>query len=126
MLVLVGTFLFIIGYVSAHWPSGKNCVVLGAGVAHADENCRHQDATSSKWAEAQQQQLDMAGAAITTGLLYTDSNGEDPTTLTSGQSGHDFDRAWQYLRSVSEIKAQPQGSKQAAGHVEPKAGRTHA
>lgn len=121
VLVLVGTFLLLVGYAAVHWPSETSCAVLGAGVAHADEDCLHQDAISSKWAEAQQQQLMVAGAAVTTGLLYTDSNGEDPTTLTSEESGDAFALAWQYLQPASIIKGQPLGSKQAAGHVEPKA-----
>ena len=121
VLVLVSTFLFIVGYVTAHWPSGKTCTVLAAGVAHADEDCLHQDAISSGWAAAQQQQLTMAGATITTGLLYPDSNGEAPTMLTSEESGDAFTLAWQYLQPVSIIRGQPLGSRQAAGHVEPKA-----
>lgn len=120
VLVLIGTFVFIIGYVTGHWPGTKNCTVLGAGVAHADTNddCLHQDAISTRWAEAQQQQLTMSWATITTGLLFTEANGEDPTTLTSGQSGDAFDLALQRLQSNS---TRPQGSRQAAGHVEPKA-----
>jgi hypothetical protein len=123
VLVLIGTFVFIIGYVTGHWPGTKNCTVLGAGVAHADTNddCLHQDAISTRWAELQQRQLTNAEATVTTGLLYTDTNGENPTTLTSDERGSNFDLAWQYLQSVSTIKGQPLGSKQAAGHVEPKA-----
>jgi hypothetical protein len=123
VLVLVGTFVFIIGYVAGHWPSTKHCTVLAAGVAHADtnEDCLHQDAISARWAETQLRQLAIAGATVTTGLLYTDANGENPATLTSAEEGRAFDLAWRYLQSVSIIKGQPQGSKQAAGHVEPKA-----
>jgi hypothetical protein len=116
--------VFVVGYATGHWPSTKNCTLLGTGIANADtnEDCLHQDAISAKWAEAQQQQLQLAGARVTTGLLYTETNGEDPTTITSGQSGTEFDLASQYLRAKagSIIRDQPPG-RQAAGHVEPKA-----
>jgi hypothetical protein len=36
---------------------GQNCQMIGMGVAHADEDCLHQDAISTRWAEAQQRQL---------------------------------------------------------------------
>jgi hypothetical protein len=124
VLVLVGTFVFIIGYVAGHGPSTKHCTVLAAGVAHADtnEDCLHQDAISARWAETQLRQLAIAGATVTTGLLYTDANGENPATLTSGESGAEFGLASRYLRANagSIIRDVPPGQ-QAAGHVEPKA-----
>jgi hypothetical protein len=69
-------------------------MVLGTGIAHADpnEDCLHQDAVSAKWATAQQQQLQLAGATVTMGLLYTETNGEDPTSarrlVRSSETSH--------------------------------------
>src|SRR5258708_7162340 len=78
---------------------GKNCQIVGTGVAGADEDCLHQDSISTRWAEAQQQQLTMSWAPVTTGLLFTEANGENPTILTSGQSGEEFQLASQYLQA---------------------------
>ncbi len=101
---------------------GQNCQMIGAAVAHADEDCLHQDAISTRWAEAQQQQLTMSWAPVTTGLLFTEANGENPTTLDSGESGEEFQLALQYLQSypASDVGGKPQGQ-QAAGHAESKA-----
>ncbi len=120
LTVRVGLVIAVVVVVVTVFRSyhGKNCQIVGMGVAAADEDCLHQHATSTNWAEAQQQQLAMSWASTTTGLLYTEADGENPTTLTSGQSGDAFDLAWQYLQSHSR---QPPGSKQAAGHVELKA-----
>lgn len=117
LIVRVGLVIAVVVVVVAvfHSYHGKNCQTIGMGIAQADEDCLHQDAISTNWAEAQQQQLAMAWAPVTTGLLFTEANGENPTTLTSGQSGEVFDLALQYLQSNSR---QPQGSRQAAGHVE--------
>jgi hypothetical protein len=64
----------------------------------------------------------MSWAPVTTGLLFTEANGEDPTTLDSGESGEEFQLALQYLQTypTSAVGGQPQGQ-QAAGHVELKA-----
>jgi hypothetical protein len=101
--------------------AGRYCTVLGTGVAHADEDCLQQDAISMSWAQAQQQQMTMAGAAVTTGLLFTEASGADPVTLTSGEDDDNFTVAWKYLQTAPGIRGQPQGSRQVAGHVEAKA-----
>jgi hypothetical protein len=64
----------------------------------------------------------MSWAPLTTGLLYTEANGENPTTITSGQSGESFDLAWQYLQLTSVIKAQTT-EQQAGGRARRAEGR---
>src|SRR6266568_1295027 len=120
-LVVAAVIVIQVGkIIAAH--GGSACGTASGAMAHADtgDNCLHQEAGSSSWAEAQQRQ--MAGATVTTGLLYTDANGSNPTTLTSGESGEAFELAWQYLRAnaSSIIRDLPPGQ-QAAGHVETKA-----
>lgn len=57
---------------------------------------------------------------ITTGLLHDEDGTE--VRIESGESGHAFERAWEYLQPYAgkQITDQPAG-KQAAGHVETKA-----
>jgi len=75
LIVRVGLVIAVVVVVVAVFRSyhGKNCQIIGMGVADADEDCLHQDAISTNWAEAQQQQLKMAWAPVTTGLLYTEA-----------------------------------------------------
>jgi hypothetical protein len=57
---------------------------------------------------------------ITTGLLYDEDGTEH--RIETGESGHAFERAWEYLKPYAgkQITDKPAG-KQAAGHVETKA-----
>jgi SCP1.201-like deaminase len=123
LIVRVGLVIAVVVVVVAVFHSyHRNCQTVGMGVADADEDCLHQDAISTGWAEAQQQLLAMSWAPVTTGLLFTEATGEDPITLTSGQSGEEFQLALQYLQTYpsSVVKDRPQGQ-QAAGHAEAKA-----
>lgn len=101
---------------------GDRCTVLGAGVASADEDCLHYDAVSQSWAEAQQQQLKFADATLTTGLLHTDTNGQNATVITSGSGGTEYELVMRYLAPYAgrQILDRPPGA-QAAEHVEAKA-----
>jgi hypothetical protein len=124
LIVRVGLVIAVVVVVVTVFRSyhGRNCQIVGMGVADADEDCLHQDSISTNWAEAQQQQLTMAWAPVTTGLLFTEANGENPTTITSGHSGTEFQLALQYLQTYpsSVVKDLPKGQ-QAAGHAEAKA-----
>src|SRR5882724_1195618 len=124
LIVRVGLVIAVVAVVVTVFSRyhGKNCQIVGVGIAHADEDCLHQDAISTRWAEAQQQLLAMSWAPVTTGLLFTEATGENPITLDSGESGEEFQLALQYLQSypASEVGGKPQGQ-QAAGHAESKA-----
>ena len=124
LIVRVGLVIAVVVVVVTvfHSYHGKNCQIVGMGVADADEDCLHQDAISTGWAESQQRLLAMSWAPVTTGLLFTEANGENPTTLDSGESGEEFQLALQYLQSypAADVGGKPQGQ-QAAGHAESKA-----
>ncbi|HEX4701798.1 MAG TPA: hypothetical protein VH352_06695 [Pseudonocardiaceae bacterium] len=59
---------------------------------------------------------------MTTGLLYTTNSTDPNPPISSGETGHAFDIAKQYLQPYAgkQIIDRPPGH-QAAGHVEAKA-----
>ena len=86
-----------------------------AGVCPTSVETAAQDA---QWAEARIAEIPRNGKE-TTGILYdSDGYGE---SITSGESGAEFDAAWAYLDPFLSLLTDHPPGKQVAGHVETKA-----
>jgi hypothetical protein len=115
VVIVVAVVVVTVFFTRYHNIGGQRCQVLGAGVAHADttEDCLHQNARSATWAKAQQTVMAVNDARETTGMLFTDPNGMDSTTIRSGKLGPGYALALGHLTGP--------GRQQAAEHVEPQA-----
>lgn len=123
-LVLVVAVALGLWFVVSHYPGGggRFGCQAGAAVAHAEggdcPTSASEAAGNARWAAARLATI--AGDSITTGLLYDEDGHEEK--IETGESGHAFDLAVQYLQPYPStvVRGQPKG-KQAAGHVEGKA-----